>query len=530
MAYTALYRKWRPKSFPEVVGQEPVVQTLTNQVKTGRIGHAYLFCGTRGTGKTTIAKIFARAVNCEHPVDGSPCNECASCRTIMTGSSMNVVEIDAASNNGVDNIREIRDEVKYSPTEGRYRVYIIDEVHMLSAGAYNALLKTLEEPPSYVIFILATTEVHKIPVTVLSRCQRYDFKRIAANQILGQLQKLTEAEGIEAEEKALRYISRAADGAMRDALSILEECISYYYGQPLVYENVLEVVGAVDTSVFTALLKNILESDVTAAMKLIGELAYSGRDITQTVGDFVWFLRNLLLIQTSEVTEDELGMSAENFERHKRIAMQIGMEDLMRYIRIFSDLQNSMRYASDKRTLLEMTVIRVMNPQAEQDLSGLLGRIRVLEQLVQDLAAGGAVKAPVITPGAVQVQEVSEDNGSIQEVRLSEAVYEDLEQLTKRWNEIIRSCGGAVKGFLEGTRPTYRDGIGFIVPFGNVFYMSQIARPERVEILEKAAAGVLGKEFHFKLMLLDQLDPNVRLVKADTDMPHAGIGIDIGEE
>lgn len=529
MAYTALYRKWRPKSFPEVVGQEPVVQTLTNQVKTGRIGHAYLFCGTRGTGKTTIAKIFARAVNCEHPADGSPCNECASCRTIMDGSSMNVVEIDAASNNGVDNIREIRDEVKYSPTEGRYRVYIIDEVHMLSAGAYNALLKTLEEPPSYVIFILATTEVHKIPVTVLSRCQRYDFKRIAASRILGQLKKLTAAENIDAEEKALKYIARAADGALRDALSILEECISYYYGQTLTYENVLEVVGAVDTSVFTALLKDILDNDVTCAMKLVGELVYSGRDIAQTVGDFVWFLRNLLLIQTSEVTEDELGMSAENFELHKQIAMQISMDELMRYIRLFSELQNSMRYAADKRTLLEMMLIRAMKPETETDLSGLYSRLRALEQAVQELSAGGVIKSAAIAPGAVQAREAGGDE-PVQEVRLSEAVFEDLERLTKHWNGIVRSCGGAIGGFLEGTSPTYREGIGFIVPFSSVFQMSQIARPERIELLEKSAAKVLGKEFHFKLMLINQLDPNVRLVKADTDLPHKGIGIDIGEE
>jgi DNA polymerase-3 subunit gamma/tau len=445
----------------------------------------------------------------------------------MTGSSMNVVEIDAASNNSVDNIREIRDEVKYSPTEGRYRVYIIDEVHMLSTGAYNALLKTLEEPPSYVIFILATTEVHKLPVTVLSRCQRYDFKRIAADRIFGQLQKLTGAENIPAEEKALKYIARAADGAMRDALSILEECVSYYYGQPLTYENVLEVVGAVDTSVFTALLQNILDCDVTAAMRLIGELVYSGRDITQTVGDFVWFLRNLLLIQTSEVTEDELGMSAENFDRHKQVAMKLGMEDLMRYIRAFSDLQNSMRYATDKRTLLELAVIRAMKPETERDFSGLMSRVRALEQTVQELAAGGVVKAERIPTAAVPEAEPSEP---VKEVCLSPAVYEDLEQLLKHWNEITRSCGGAVKGFLEGTKPTYREGIGFVVPFDSDFQMSQIARPERLELLETAAAKILNKEIHFKLMPLAQLDPNVRLVKSDTDMPHQGVGVPIGEE
>jgi DNA polymerase-3 subunit gamma/tau len=528
MAYTALYRKWRPKSFPEVVGQEAVVQTLTNQVKSERVGHAYLFCGTRGTGKTTIAKIFARAVNCEHPVEGSPCNECPSCKAILEGSSMNVVEIDAASNNSVDNIREIRDEVKYSPTEGRYRVYIIDEVHMLSTGAYNALLKTLEEPPSYVIFILATTEVHKIPVTVLSRCQRYDFKRIGAAQILGQLQKLTQAEGIEAEEKALKYVARAADGAMRDALSILEECVSYYYGQTLTYENVLEVVGAVDTSIFTALLKNILDCDVTAAMRLIGELVYSGRDITQTVGDFVWFLRNLMLIQTSEVTEDELGMSAENYEQHKRMAMAVSLDDLMRYIRAFSELQNSMRYATDKRTLLELAVIRAMRPETERDFTGLISRVRALEQTVQKLAAGGTIKAEQMP--AEQHAPEQETSEPVKEIRLAPAVYDDLEELTKHWNEIRSACGGGVGGFLEGTMPTYRDEIGFIVPFGNDFNMGQIARPEWLEILETAATKILNKEIHFKLMHLSQLDTSVVLVKSDAAQPHEGVGISIGEE
>ena len=236
MAYTALYRKWRPSRFEDVRGQEHIVRTLKNQIEAGRIGHAYLFCGTRGTGKTSVAKILARAVNCEHPVNGSPCNECAACRSILDGTSVDVAEIDAASNNGVDNIREIREQVQYSPTQGKYRVYIIDEVHMLSAGAFNALLKTLEEPPSYVIFILATTEVNKIPITVLSRCQRYDFRRIGNDVIAAQVDALLKAEGVAAEEDAVRYVAKAADGSMRDALSLLEQCISFYYGQTLTYE------------------------------------------------------------------------------------------------------------------------------------------------------------------------------------------------------------------------------------------------------------------------------------------------------
>ena len=297
MAYQALYRKWRPLEFEDVKGQEHIVTTLKNQIRADRIGHAYLFCGTRGTGKTTVAKIFAKAVNCEHPVDGSPCGECPTCKAIAEGRSMNVIEIDAASNNGVDNIREIRDEVQYSPTEGRYKVYIIDEVHMLSIGAFNALLKTLEEPPAYVIFILATTEAHKIPVTILSRCQRYDFHRISIETIAGRLSQLMEAEHINVEEKAIRYVAKAADGSMRDALSLLDQCIAFYLGQDLKYENVLEVLGAVDTAVFAEMLSYILKADTYACMQLLEQIIMQGRDLGQFVSDFVWYLRNLLLVR-----------------------------------------------------------------------------------------------------------------------------------------------------------------------------------------------------------------------------------------
>ena len=265
MSYMALYRKWRPDTFADVKGQDHIVTTLKNQIQADRIGHAYLFCGTRGTGKTTIAKIFAKAVNCEHPIDGSPCNECASCKAANAAASMNIIEIDAASNNGVDNIRDIKEEVQYSPTEGRFKVYIIDEVHMLSIGAFNALLKTLEEPPSYVIFILATTEVHKIPITILSRCQRYDFKRISVDTIADRLTELMVAERIEVEDKAIRYIAKMADGAMRDALSLLDQCLSFYIGQKLTYDNVLEVLGAVDTEVFSKLFRAIIMNDTKGA-------------------------------------------------------------------------------------------------------------------------------------------------------------------------------------------------------------------------------------------------------------------------
>ena len=293
MSYTALYRKYRPSEFEDVKGQDHIVTTLKNQIKADRIGHAYLFCGTRGTGKTTVAKIFAKAVNCEHPVDGSPCGECQSCKAIAAGSSMNVIEIDAASNNGVENIRQIREEVSYSPTQGKYKVYIIDEVHMLSIGAFNALLKTLEEPPSYVIFILATTESHKIPITILSRCQKYDFRRISIETISARLMDLLEQEGVEAEEKAVRYVAKAGDGSMRDALSLLDQCIAFYLGEPLTYDHVLEVLGAVDTEVFSRLLRSILANDIVAAIELLEDLIVQGRELGQFVTDFVWYLRNV---------------------------------------------------------------------------------------------------------------------------------------------------------------------------------------------------------------------------------------------
>ena len=349
MAYQALYRKWRPLEFEDVKGQEHIVTTLKNQIRADRIGHAYLFCGTRGTGKTTVAKIFAKAVNCEHPVDGSPCGECPTCKAIAEGRSMNVIEIDAASNNGVDNIREIRDEVQYSPTEGRYKVYIIDEVHMLSIGAFNALLKTLEEPPAYVIFILATTEAHKIPVTILSRCQRYDFHRISIETIAGRLSQLMEAEHINVEEKAIRYVAKAADGSMRDALSLLDQCIAFYLGQDLKYENVLEVLGAVDTAVFAEMLSYILKADTYACMQLLEQIIMQGRDLGQFVSDFVWYLRNLLLVKTTDdeaKAEDIIDVSADNLEQLKKDSKQVDVDTLMRYIRVLSELANELKSRS----------------------------------------------------------------------------------------------------------------------------------------------------------------------------------------
>lgn len=454
MSYQALYRKWRPTDFKDVKGQEHIVKTLQNQIKSARIGHAYLFCGTRGTGKTSVAKILAKAVNCEHPVDGNPCGECPTCKAIAAGNSMNVIEIDAASNNGVDNIREIRDEVQYSPTEGKYKVYIIDEVHMLSIGAFNALLKTLEEPPSYVIFILATTEAHKIPITILSRCQRYDFHRISIETIADRLMELMKAEEINVEEKAIRYVAKAADGSMRDALSLLDQCIAFYLGKDLKYENVLDVLGAVDTDVFSRCLKVILAADTSGCMELLEDMIMQGRDLTQFINDFIWYLRNLLLIQASDNEDriaDVIEVSAENLVTLKEDAKTIDAETLMRYIRVLSELSADLKFSTQKRIKIEVALIKLMRPAMDKaaDAETLISRIAMLEKQMQESMEklkNGVIPAAYMNGVSGETAGMPDGaaGGTTQvpqpvQKRVIDALPEDVEQIAAQWDTIIRS-------------------------------------------------------------------------------------------
>ena len=475
MSYTALYRKFRPDSFQDVKGQDAIVRTLKNQIRAQRIGHAYLFCGTRGTGKTTVAKILAKAVNCEHPIDGNPCNECETCKAIAAGNSMNVIEIDAASNNGVDNIREIREEVAYSPTSGKYKVYIIDEVHMLSIGAFNALLKTLEEPPSYVIFILATTEAHKIPITILSRCQRYDFKRIARTTIVDRLRELMDEEQVEVEDKALRYIAKKGDGSMRDALSLLDQCIAFYLGEKLTYEHVLDVLGAVDTDEFSKLLREVLDGDVTQVILHLENMIMQGRDLTQIVNDFTWYLRNLLLLKSSDNMEDVLDVSAENLEQLKEEAAMVRDDTLMRYIRIFSELQNQIKYAGSKRVMLEVALIKLCRPQMEQDQLSVLERVRRLEKqlasgvVVRQQGTGGYTPegnfdyqnpVNVAAPGGIDPDGTA---GSTDPAKLQQAAPEDLQKIVGMWRTILAQTSGRSVWFWQ-------------VPFRNLIQKKKMVR------------------------------------------------------
>ena len=497
MSYTALYRKFRPDTFADVKGQDHIVTTLKNQLKAGRIGHAYLFTGTRGTGKTTVAKIFARTVNCENPTEEGPCGECRICRAIAAGASMNVIEIDAASNNGVDNIREIVEEVSYSPAEGKYKVYIIDEVHMLSIGAFNALLKTLEEPPSYVIFILATTEVHKLPITILSRCQRYDFKRISIDTITSRMQELIDAEDVQVEEKALRYIAKTADGSMRDALSLLDQCIAFHLGKELTYDKVLDVLGAVDTEVFSRLLRCVLDRDVLGCVQLLEEIVMQGRELTQFVTDFTWYLRNLMLLQASDKLEDVIDMSTDNLKRLKEEAGLLDMERIVRYIRIFSELSGQIRYASQKRILVEIALIKLCRPQMEVDQEAVLDRIRQVEEKVENGVAVTVAQGGI--PQGAAAAELKKPKPE-----LSKAVPEDIRQVVAKWPAIVSNAENPMKIYLKSAKLSLgADGRLIVVLENGMASDYFLLRPENKLRLEELLADFAGKEIGVDLQTVN---------------------------
>ena len=386
MSYCALYRKYRPQKFTDVIGQEHITETLKNQIKSGRISHAYLFTGSRGTGKTTCAKIFARAVNCLEPVDGSPCGECDVCASLSDSANIDITEIDAASNNKVDEVREIREKVKFLPVKGRYKVYIIDEVHMLTDSAFNALLKTLEEPPAHVIFILATTEVHKLPATILSRCQRFDFRLVSVDELEKRLKKIYDAEGKRYEDEAVRYIARAAEGSVRDCLSIADMCLNYS-GDVLSYEDVLSVLGAADRSKIKELFSFIAGGDIGGIFKSIDLLAKSGKSMSLIAKELTKYARDLLVLKTAD--ETLISDTKENIEQMKTAAQSCSPELLISVIRVFSEIDSELRYSVSPRIVLETAAIRAGRLQVE-DITALSERVRRLEQDGVKIAAGAS--------------------------------------------------------------------------------------------------------------------------------------------
>lgn len=403
MAYTALYRKWRPETFDDVVGQGHVTTTLKNEIQMGRVGHAFLFCGSRGTGKTSTARILSRAINCLSPENGNPCNKCENCRGILDGTILDITEIDAASNNGVDNIRELREEARFTGTTLKNKVYIVDEVHMLSGSAFNALLKILEEPPAHVRFILATTELHKVPATILSRCQRFDFKRIKTLDIEKQLQKILDADGFVSEARATRLIAEKADGSMRDALSLLDQCMAIG-GKTFTYEDISEFLGAGQNELLYLLVQHIADGNVHEAIGTVNDYVDAGKNLSQLTDSFINYLRNLLLCKYVEDASVALDISEEEAESIMGLASRFSEERLVYMIKTVSDMSLQLRYSENLRTHFDIALIKIIKPIYEESIESLAARIGDIEEAVKrgisvvPASAPAAAKKPKAEP------------------------------------------------------------------------------------------------------------------------------------
>lgn len=383
MAYLALYRRFRPSGFDSLIGQEHVVRTLVNQINSDKIGHAYLFCGARGTGKTSAAKIFARAINCLSPINGSPCGKCEACRSLADPSNLDIVEMDAASNNKVENVREIRDKIQYPPVSGRYKVYIIDEVHMLTAEAFNALLKTLEEPPKHAVFILATTEVHKLPATILSRCMRFDFRLIPTGEIAALIGKIYKEIGKDYDEDAVNAIARAGAGSVRDALSVADICASYRDGK-LEYNDVLEVLGATDGDKILSLLDAAFSSDAGELLAGVEGLADSGKSVGVLCKDVISALREVAVCKTCKNGKEILSLPDDEYRKLISLGEKVDERRLLRIIEIFTDAEGNLKYASSPRAVLETACVKAAMPSADYNIDALLSRIAALEEKLKN--------------------------------------------------------------------------------------------------------------------------------------------------
>jgi DNA polymerase III subunit gamma/tau len=475
LAYKALYRVWRPQTFFDVVGQEHVTKTLQNALLQQKISHAYLFSGPRGTGKTSAAKILAKAVNCEMAPITEPCNQCSACQGITDGTISDVIEIDAASNNGVEEIRDIRDKVKYAPSAVKYKVYIIDEVHMLSIGAFNALLKTLEEPPKHVIFILATTEPHKIPLTIISRCQRYDFKRITAQAIMNRMKLIVDETGIECEDSALQIIARAAEGGMRDALSLLDQAISFSQDH-VTYEDALTVTGSVAQKFLNRLAKAICERDVVKGLETLDELLYQGKDPSRFIEDFILFYRDMLLYKTAPSLEESLERVLLDSE-FQQIADMVPTEQIYQLIDILNKTQTEMRWTNHSKIFLEVAIVKLCQMEEKGiqqrgtiDLDQLLSKIDQLERELRELKTNGvSISQDPGTPVQKPAQRASRRGfqpqvGKINDV-LKHATKSDLIQVKSRWGEMLSKLMKSHSALLNEAEPVAASTNAFIIKF-----------------------------------------------------------------
>ena len=523
--HKALYRVYRPKNFSNVIGQEHIVRTLKNQIENNNVGHAYLFCGTRGTGKTSTAKIFSRAVNCTNLHNDEPCNECENCREILEDKTMDVVEIDAASNNSVDDIRELRENVKYSPAKSKYKVYIIDEVHMLSQGAFNALLKTLEEPPSYVIFILATTEPHKIPATILSRCQRFDFKRVTVKDISSRMRYICEKEGIEADEKALNLIARNSQGALRDALSILDQCISFE-GNKISYNDVIELLGSVNIEQLFDLAESIIKEDTRKSLQILNDFIIWGKDVRNLVNDLIDHFRNLMVCKISNDLDEIISLPEETIDLLKQQAETIDTNNLIRILNILSEAQDGMKISSNPRVLMEVTMMKIAQPMFDESKEALIKRIENLEQKIES----GNIKVNHISTNQTvdNFNENNQQNNNTVEKQEDENIeYEnlkgdDIKLVEKSWKKILQKMkedkNQVIRALLQDVDSfnISEDTLYIIFTDNYSFAKSRLDSPATIQYVEKVIREVLNRSFSVKIALKSQLSNlNTQIKKED---------------
>ncbi|MCU9816811.1 DNA polymerase III subunit gamma/tau [Paraclostridium sp. AKS73] len=513
--HKALYRAYRPQTFKDVVGQKHIIRTLKNQIQNNNVGHAYLFCGTRGTGKTSTAKIFARALNCQNSVDEEPCNECEVCKDILSDNIMDVIEIDAASNNSVDDIREIRENVKYTPAKCKYKVYIIDEVHMLSQGAFNALLKTLEEPPSYVIFILATTEPHKIPATILSRCQRFDFKRVTVKDMSNRMKEICDDVNVVVDDRALNLIARNSQGALRDALSILDQCMSFSEND-IEYKDVVDLLGTVNIEQLFEMAEYVIKEDTKKCLEILNEFVVWGKDIKNLIDDLIDHFRNLMVCKVSSDLDEIISLPEEIVEQLKVQASTIDVNDIIRILNILSTTQDAIKVSSNPRVLAEVSIMKLSQPMFDESKESLLKRISNLEEVIKS--------GKININNNVEIESKKEDKETCEknEVKAEEEVFyeevksEDVELIEKSWENILTHIK------KDKNMPVYailREAKEFNVSANNLYIVfddsfafakNKLSDEKTRNYIESVIREILNRSFSIKIILKSETK-NIKL-------------------
>lgn len=508
----SIYRVFRPKTFLDVVGQEHITKTLKNQIQNNHLAHAYLFCGTRGTGKTSTAKILSRAINCLNKKDNEPCNECEICKAILNESLMDVVEIDAASNNGVDDIRELRENVKYPPSKAKYKVYIIDEVHMLSTGAFNALLKTLEEPPSYVVFILATTEMHKLPATILSRCQRFDVKRITLEDIKKRVEFILDSLNIQYEEEATRLIARSGEGSLRDALSLLDKCISFNEDK-LLYDDLINLLGVTSKDELAKLSNSIFDLDVKQSMEIINEVVSWGKDLKIFVDDLIEYIRTIMLCKISNNPKDILDLTNEEIDSLKKLSAKVSNNEIIRIINILSQTENKMKYTTHKRMLLELSILKLSQPSYDESIEAQLTRLDKLENIIKsgniNLSSSknnNQIKEDKKTP----LNEEKEPIKTKKVVRGEEK--EVFEKIKSLWRDIFAKMKEdkklPIQAMLKEGTPYLVENNALIIKFKDdfEFHRNALNKDANRKYIKSVITKVTGYDINIDLKLAKEID------------------------